>query len=238
LYREIKKKKLILNNRKPYRKEVARFIHELNTIDLIHSSIRLDGNNLSRNNVERIVKGEFVIEASVSDHAVISNYSDTIKLLYDMNEMDVYLNEKYLFKIYSALTKPDIVEYRKSNPVLRMIGYNPPHFKEIEEQMEILFNWLYKDLYLINPIEKAAYLHNKLIEIYPFETASEAVARMAAQYLLISKGYPPILWNISEQEYFDAISLYIKTEDVQPIYDVLERGIYNKLEIMMQLTAE
>ncbi len=155
-----------------------------------------------------------------------------------MNEMDVYLNEKYLFKIYSALTKPDIVEYRKSNPVLRMIGYNPPHFKEIEEQMEILFNWLYKDLYLINPIEKAAYLHNKLIEIYPFETASEAVARMAAQYLLISKGYPPILWNISEQEYFDAISLYIKTEDVQPIYDVLERGIYNKLEIMMQLTAE
>ena len=61
---------------------------------------------------------------------------------------------------------------------------------------------------------------------------------MAAQYLLISKGYPPILWNISEQEYFDAISLYIKTEDVQPIYDVLERGIYNKLEIMMQLTAE
>ncbi|NLY70122.1 MAG: hypothetical protein GX076_00300 [Clostridiales bacterium] len=238
MYREIKKKKLILENRKPFKREVARFIHELNTIDLIYSSMKLDGSNITRKIVERIVKGEFVIEANVSDHALITNYSDTVKLLYDMHELDVYLNEKYLFKIYSTLTKPDIVEYRKNNPVLRMIGYNPPHFKEIEEQMEILFQWLYKDRYLINPIEKAAYLHNKLIEIYPFETASEAVARIAAQYLLISNGYPPILWNISEQEYFDAIRLYIKTEDVGPIYDVLERGVFNKLEVMMQLTAE
>ena len=69
MYREIKKKKLILENRKPYRKEVSQFLDELNRVDWIYSSMRLDGNNLSRNSVERILKGEFLIDVSVKDHS-------------------------------------------------------------------------------------------------------------------------------------------------------------------------
>ncbi|MGI6734533.1 MAG: Fic family protein [Anaerovoracaceae bacterium] len=238
MYREIKKKKLILDNRKPYRKEVSQFLDELNRLDWIYSSMRLDGSNLSRASVERILKGEFLIDVSVKDHSTISNYKNVIDQIYDMVEMDFYLNEKYLFKLYQTLTNETESEYRKFNPVLRMISYNPPHFYEIEEQMELLFNWLHSGASETNPIEKAAYLHNKLIEIYPYKTDSEAMARIAAQYHLIRNGLPPILWNISEQEYYDAIHLYLKNENIQPIYDVLERGVFNKLEIMMQLTAD
>jgi Fic family protein len=238
VYREIKKKKLILDNRKPYRKEVSQFLDELNRLDWIYSSMRLDGSNLSRASVERILKGEFLIDVSVKDHSTISNYKNVIDQIYDMVEMDFYLNEKYLFKLYQTLTNETESEYRKFNPVLRMISYNPPHFYEIEEQMELLFNWLHSGASETNPIEKAAYLHNKLIEIYPYKTDSEAMARIAAQYHLIRNGLPPILWNISEQEYYDAIHLYLKNENIQPIYDVLERGVFNKLEIMMQLTAD
>lgn len=238
MYREIKKKKLILDNRKPYRKEVSQFLDELNRLDWIYSSMRLDGSNLSRASVERILKGEFLIDVSVKDHSTISNYKNVIDQIYDMVEMDFYLNEKYLFKLYQTLTNETESEYRKFNPVLRMISYNPPHFYEIEEQMELLFNWLHSGASETNPIEKAAYLHNKLIEIYPYKTDSEAMARIAAQYHLIRNGLPPILWNISEQEYYDAIHLYLKNENTQPIYDVLERGVFNKLEIMMQLTAD
>lgn len=238
MFREIKKKKLILENRKPYTAEVVSFLNELNTTDWIYSSLRLDGSNLPKTSIERIIKGDFITDVSVSSHLTIGNYKEAIKLIYDMADMNIYLNEKYLFRIFQALAKPMEPEYRKSNPVLRMLGYNPPHFKEINEQMELLFYWLHSDLYQTNPIEKAAYLHNKLIEIYPFEVHSEAMARMAAQYHLIVNGFPPVLWNISEQEYYDAIRIYLKKEDIQPVYDVLERGVYNKLEIMMQLTAE
>jgi Fic family protein len=238
MYREIKKKKLILENRKPYRKEVSQFLDELNRLDWIYSSMRLDGSNLSRPSVERILKGDFLIDVSVKDHSVISNYKNVIDRIYSMAEMDFYLNEKYMFKLYQILTNEKEIDYRKCNPVLRMIAYNPPHFKEIDEQMELLFHWLHSSASQTNPIEKAAYLHNKIIEIYPYETESEAMARIAAQYHLIQNGLPPILWNISEQEYYDAIRLYLKKEEIQPIYDVLERGVFNKLEIMMQLTAD
>lgn len=238
MYREIKKKKIILEYRKPFTKEVSSLLFELDRADWIYSSIRLDGNNLSRQQIERILKGDFVIDVSVSHHAALGNYQETIRMLYDMAEMDVYLSEKILMKIYESLFKPSFPDFRKSNPILRMLSYNPPHFKEIEEQMELLFDWFYKDNYTLNPIEKAAFMHNKLIEIYPFEPGSEAIARVAAQYILLLEGFPVILWNISEQEYYDAIRLYLKNEDITPIYDVLERGVYNKLLIMLQLTAE
>ncbi len=238
MYREIKKKKLILENRKPYRPEAARLIGEIDYLDWIYSSHKLDGANLNKSDVGRIIKGEFLTDISVKDHSVISNYIDTINIVFDMVEMGYYLNQKYMFRLYKSLTGESEGEYRKSNPVLRMIGYNPPHFKEIDEQMEMLFHWLHSNEYQTNPIEKAAFLHNRIIEIYPFRTSSEAMARIAAQYYLMISGLPPILWNISEQEYYDSIRLYLKNEEIQPIYNVLERGVYNKLEIMMQLTSE
>ncbi len=238
MYREIKKKKLILDNRKPYKREAMWLIDEIRRIDWIYSSMKLDGSPLTKEAVERIYKGNFLTDISVKDHALISNYNEAISLAFEMADMGYYLSEKYMFRLLGILTGETEAEYRSNNPVLRMIGYNPPHFKEVDQQMEMLFLWLHSGEYQTNPIEKAAYLHNKIIEIYPYQIASEAMARMAAQYHLISNGLPPVLWNISEQEYYDALRLYLKNEDIKPIYDVLERSVFNKLEVMMQLTAE
>lgn len=237
MFREIKKRKIILENRKPFTEEATLFLQELNQSDWIHSSLRLDGSNLSKETVERILRGEFLVEVSVSNHATIGNYQEAIRLLTDMVDMNMYLSETLLLKVYGTMVKPALPEYRRSNPVLRMLDYNPPHFKEIDEQIALFFGWLHSDLHSSNPIEKAAYIHNKLIEIYPFESGSEAMARMAAQYHLMISGYPPIQWNISEPEYYDAIRLYLKKEDAGPIADVIERGVYNKMEVMMQITV-
>ncbi len=238
MFREIKKKKLILENRKPYTREAAEYIEEINLNDWIYTSMRLDGSGISKTSVQRIVKGEFLINVSINDHSVIGNYHDAIRLSYDMADMEIELDERYLFRFYQILANPLKQEYRRTNPVLFMLDYNPPHPSEIEEQMEILFQWMRENDFQGNPILKAAHLHNKLIEIYPFETHSEAVARMAMYYELIRNGYPPVLLNLSEPEYYSTIRCYLKNEEIQPMYEPLERGVYNKLEIMMQLTAE
>lgn len=237
MFREIKKKKLILDNRKPYVRETAEYIDEINLVDWIFTSLRLDGSSIAKAGVQRIVKGEFLVDVSISDHSAIGNYQDAIRLAYDMADMEVELSEKYLFRFYQILANPQRLEYRKINPVLLMLDYIPPHPSEIEEQMDILFQWMDTNDFQSNPILRAAYLHNKLVEIYPYETDSEAVARMAMYYELIRNGYPPVLLNLSESEYYSAIRSYLKKEEIQPLYEPLERGVYNKLEIMMQLTA-
>ncbi|HYE69558.1 MAG TPA: Fic family protein, partial [Anaerovoracaceae bacterium] len=158
-------------------------------------------------------------------------------LAYDMANMEIELTEKYLFRFYQLLANSESLEYRRTNPILVMLDYIPPHPSEIEEQMEIMFQWMNTYDFQSNPILRAAYLHNKLVEIYPYETHSEAVARMAMYYELIRNGFPPVLLNLSESEYYGAIRSYLKKEEIQPMYEPLERGVYNKLEIMMQLTC-
>lgn len=238
MFREIKKKKLILDNRKPYEKETAEYIEEINLIDWIFTSLKLDGSGIGKTDVQKIVKGEFLVNVSISDHSAVGDYQEAIKLAYDMADMEIELTEKYLFRFYQILAKPEKPEYRRINPILVMLDYIPPHPSEIEEQMEILFQWMNSNDFQSNPILRAAYLHNKLIEIYPYETHSEAVARMAMYYELIRNGYPPVNLNFSETEYYAAIRSYLKKEEIQPLYEPLERGVYNKLEIMMQLTAD
>lgn len=237
MFREIKKKKLILENRKPFAKETAEYIDEINLADWIFTSLRLEGSCIGKADVQRIVKGEFLVDVSISDHSTVGTYQDAIRLAQDMAGMEIELTEEYLFRFYQILSNSQSREYRRMNPVLVMLDYIPPHPSEIEEQMDILFQWMDTNDFQSNPILRAAYLHNKLIEIYPYEMHSEAVARMAMYYELIRNGYPPVLLNLNEQEYYSAIRSYLKKEDIQPLYEALERGVYNKLEIMMQLTA-
>ncbi|MDD4565119.1 MAG: Fic family protein [Eubacteriales bacterium] len=238
MFREIKKKKIILDYRKPYTDEVMRFINEINQVDWIYTSMRLDGNNITRDNVQRIVKGEFVVDVKVNDHTAITNYQEAIKYIYNIAGMKAELDEKELFHFYKILANTGAQEYRRTNPVLVSLDYNPPHPSEIEEQMEILFQWMRENDFQNNPILKAAYLHNKIVEIYPYESYSEAIARMAMYSELIKNGYPPVLLNLSESEYYAAIRSYLKKEEIQPMYDTLERAVYNKLEVMIQLTAD
>ena len=167
MYREIKKRNSywIIESRSAKKQ---RLIAEINRLDWIYSSMQLDRQS-EKEAVGRIINGDFLTDISINEHSIISNYKGVIDLAYDMAEMDYYLNEKYMFKLYKILTGETEAEYRKSNPVLRMIAYNPPHFKEIEEQMELMFNWLHSNLYQTNPIEKAAYLHNKLLKSIPIK---------------------------------------------------------------------
>lgn len=237
MFREIKKKKLILDNRKPYSKETAEYIREMNLADWIYTSMRLDGSAISKDSVQRIIKGAFIPEVSVKDHSAVGNYEEAIRLAYDMADMKMELDEKYLFRFYQILANAERPEYRRTNPVLLMLDCVPPHPSEIQEQMEILFQWMRENDFEGNPIRRAAYLHNKLVEVYPYESCSEAVARMAMYYELIRDGYPPVFLNLSETEYYSAIRSYLKKEEIQPLYEPLERGVYNKLEVMMQLTA-
>jgi len=237
MLREIKKKKWILDNRKPYDFETLRLFEEMDRVDWIYSSLKLEGRQLKKSDVERISGGEFLVEIPVNDHAAISNYLDAIKEMRYMGEMKISLDKKYLKKIHEMLFPEEEEGYRSNNPILRMLSYNPPHFHAIEEQLDLLFSWLSQEGETLDPVEQAACLHNRLIEIYPFEVGTEATARAAAQYTLLSHGLPPAAWNLSEMEYYDALRLYLKKEDISPIRDVLVRGVYNKLEVMLQMTA-
>ncbi len=238
MYREIKKKQLILENRKPYPQEISAHIREVNLMDWIYSSMHLDGTSLSKEETLTILRGGLVVGATMEDHRLVSAYKAVIQLSHSMHEMMDHPDEIGLKKLYLALTDLPAVQftYRRTNPILYTLHYNPPHFNAVEEQMELFFDWLVLDDPDSNPIRKAVESHNKLVEIYPFPDHNEAMARILLNHQLVQSGYPPIAIAMSEQEYNQALAEYLRTGRSQALYDVVERSLYNKLEVLLQLT--
>lgn len=249
MYREIKKKVLILNNRKPYSEEITSYIGEMNQMDWITSCLRLSGMPVTQESVQKIIKGELLIDISLKNHQLIHRYVDVLKQIQNMREMGTELTEKGLLQLYEILFEPEpetdgegrYTLYRRNNPVLVEWAYNPPHFNDVKEQMDILFQWLAVEQGIanpdMNPIHRAAALHNKMVEIYPFGENSVVMARVSMLYELMTAGFPPPRLTMSEQEYNGVIVLYLKKEDNMPLYDAVLKGVYNQLELMVQLTA-
>jgi len=237
MFREIKKKQIILDNRKPYQREVSQYIQQLNLLDWVYSSMCLDGSRLERNQIERILNGEYLENASLMEHGLVERYNLLIKYGLDMLEMSSTLNFEMLINFQKKLSGDPDSCCRKSNPVLISLDYNPPHPSEIKEQIELLMNWFYSEDAEANPILKAARLHHRIIETYPFETYSEAVARAAMYYFLMGKGYPPFEIDLNEQEYNASIIAYLQKENIELFYSAIERSLFKKMEVLMQLTA-
>lgn len=240
MFREIKEKMKLLEARKPFDREMVEAIEALNAVDWAYSCLSLNGSQVTKESVEKIVAGHFVVEATAWDHALIERHEDTLKEAIRLLEMDNDLTQSVLKRLCSKFFQEETWPFRRGNPVIMTFGFNPVYSKDIQAELEELFKWLYRDdaspEMNRNEILKAATLHNRFIEIYPFEEHSEELAIIVMYYFLMQKGYPPFPIRFSRQEYYNAVSAYLKKNDITPFYNCIERSIFNKLDVLLQMT--
>lgn len=240
MYQEILNKKMILDKRKPYSIEMRKQIKKMEFCELIYTTLHLDGSIVSKDQVGRILDGEFVVEATIKDHLAIGNYIETLLFMENLIEIESDVSLKIIEDIHDVSNGAEGPIWRRSNPILYTLDYNPPHWQEVREKMEEFIKWTYNadEQLEENKILKSAYLHNKLIEIYPFEHNSEVTARMVMYYSLMRDGYPIFELRLSESEYNTLVLDYLKNQNIEPFYKAVERGVFNKLDVMLQITAE
>lgn len=172
-------------------------------------NMRLDGNPMSEENATKIAGGEYILDATLEDHMTVTHLAEVLPLMYTLLSMQEDLSPSTLKKFYAALSGGETPVYRKTNPVLFHLSHNPVLPQEIEEELQKLFAALFRDE-TMGPMEKAVYLHNQLIRIYPFDAYSEIVARAAMEYQLMASGLPLIPLTLSEQEYNQALTQFLK----------------------------
>lgn len=238
MYREIKKKKIILENRLPYTREVSQLIGEMNILDWVYTSLRLDGSPLSLEAVRLMLSGEITMEATLEEHAFVDRLVQAIKRAQSLASFNSEIDFNLINKFYSLITGIQEPHFRKGNPVLISLSYTPPHAHEVKEQMDILLNWLATDKEENNLLRKACLLHHRFLEIYPFECYSEVMARFLFYYVLLLEGYPTFSISLTESAYNDTLSTFFRKEDIDPFYDVVERCLLHKMEVLMQLTQK
>ena len=185
-----------------------------NRIKSIHSSLAIEANSLSLDQVKDVINGKTVIGPQKEIQEVKNAYN-----AYEMiNKVDAY-SIKDLKKVHGVmiyLTVQESGEFRKGNEGVfdengNCIHVCPPP-EQVNYLMKQLFNWMKSSENEIHPLIVSSVFHYEFVFIHPFSDGNGRTARLW-QNIILSKWkelfeYLPIESQIKkyQEEYYKAIN--------------------------------
>ncbi len=237
MLREIKKKMVILHNRQPIDGQITAFLQELELKEWLTMHLRLCGSPMTEAEIEIILNGGFLRQGRIEDHVLIGRLREVRTYIYRQRDMQATLSRTILQEMHEILSGGAEEGLRKTNPIVVELSYNPMLPEEIPQAMDELvrFAGRYEDFE--EPFAKAAQIHNRLLEIYPYKEGNALLARCAMYEELVRQGFPLAPIAATEQEYNDWLIHYLRQHDSQPLRQALLEAVYRKLELILQLTS-
>ena len=207
-----------------------------NRIKSIHSSLAIEANFLSLNQVRDVIMGKTVIGPKKEIQEVKNAYK-----AYEMiNDFDCY-NEKDLLKAHETLTyliENDSGQYRNHAEGVfdgKQVIFVAPLEKFVPSLMHDLFNWLKNDLETPMLI-KSCVFHYEFVFIHPFSDGNGRTARLWQNVLLMKWNpifeYIPLESRIQkyQDEYYNAISECHKNGDSNKFIEFMLRLIDESID--------
>jgi len=188
------------------------FLRRNNRIKSIHSSLAIEANSLSLNDVKEVIDGKLVI-GSQKEIQEVKNAFKVYKMINEFN----YYNEIDLLKAHATLTyltDEESGKYRNHGEGIfdgdKVIFVAPPE-NMVPSLMNNLLNWLKEDKETPMLI-KSCVFHYEFVFIHPFGDGNGRMARLWQNILLCNWNplfeYIPIESQIHkyQQEYYDVIA--------------------------------
>jgi len=178
----------------------------------VHYGTHLEGNELSFQEVAKVLEGEKVI-ARERDVQEVINYRKVIKYIEGLGTEGLQYSEEQIKKIHQLtvhklIPKSQSGKYRKTQVILRNtitgeIGFRPPPAVEVPYLIKDFFAWLNnQEAKELHPVLRAGMAHYVLVAIHPFVEGNGRTARAFATLVLFLEGYD-IKRFFSLEENFD-----------------------------------
>lgn len=150
-----------------------------NRIKSIHSSLAIEANSLSLDQVKAVIAGKIVIGPKKEIQEVKNAYN-AYEMINDVNPYSI----KDLKKIHGIMTYlivDESGEFRKGNEGVfdgdKCIHICPPP-EQINVLMEQLFSWMKKAKNNLHPLILASVFHYEFVFIHPFKDGNGRTARL------------------------------------------------------------
>ncbi len=184
-----------------------------------HYGTHIEGNELSLNQVQRVLEGEAIV-ARERDVQEVINYRNVVSYIEQKHNAPIDEDTIYdLHKIVvnKILAPQDAGHYREKDVVIRNsitgeISFKPPHSIEVEWQMKDLAHFIQKEKE-IHPVLKTGIVHYEFVRIHPFLDGNGRVGRALSMLVLFKDGYD-VRRFFSLEEHFD--------RDPEAYYDSLQ----------------
>jgi hypothetical protein len=113
----------------------------------------------------------------------------------------------------------------------RFRGQDCPDPEFIDRSLDNFMNWMSAESLLqIHPIERAALVVTRLIDIWPFDTGNVTTAIVFANIGLRRAGLPPFFVLPQHRKEFNKVLAQAMTIETQPLVNAIYRTIKGELE--------
>ncbi|VVB77339.1 Fic/DOC family protein [uncultured archaeon] len=168
----------------------------------------IEGNHLTLRQTALVLSDRIAPEGARADDVI-----EALNAVDAWNFIKAYknrLNKRFVCKVQYEITKNTSCRiqgsYRDSKVRIAGSRHIPPKPVNVPKLLEGLFAEFYLEKKTLHPIELAALLHNRFVNIHPFTDGNGRTSRLLMNWILLRNKFPPVIIEISNKEqYYDAI---------------------------------
>ncbi|KAF8374582.1 fic-1 [Pristionchus pacificus] len=114
-----------------------------------------------------------------------------------------------------------------------LLGFTPVAASEVHGQMEELIEWLNSESTAeMDPVQRAAIAHYKLVLIHPFTDGNGRTSRLLMNLLLMKSGFPPVILPVEDKALYYATLHTANLGDLRPFVRFVAKHTRNTLEVI------
>ncbi|WNV05901.1 Fic family protein [Candidatus Methylospira mobilis] len=241
LLRQVDQRKAELDTFRPLPPLTASSLREKLALDWTYHSNAIEGNTLSLRETKVVLEDGITIgKKSMREHFEAINHRDAILFVGDLVSKDADVDEWDIKNIHQLVYKNidnDVAgRYRNENVVITGAGFIPPDYLHVQEKMTGLVHWLHKDAQHLHPIDRAAQLHTRFVEIHPFQDGNGRTARLLLNLELMREGYPvAIIRKEDRLEYYNALDKSCVDREYGDFTRMVAESVARSLDLYLEV---
>lgn len=208
-------------------------------LEWTYHSNAIEGNTLSLSETKAVIEGLTIEGKTPREHIEATNHRDAISYVDEIVQSQDPLSERLIKDLHKLVLDEieidDAGRYRRKNVVIAGASTTPPHFLHLGEEMQEMIDWNLQAGQR-HPIERAAELHTRFVEIHPFVDGNGRTGRLLLNFELMKAGYPPAVIRAEDRlAYYDALNEACVSSDYTKITCLVAEAIHRNIDAYLSL---
>ena len=219
LYNQLTELKECLDSFRPLNSSMVKNLNKELDIKYTYESNCIEGNSLTLGETDQVINTGLTIGGKpLVDHLEAINHQEAIQYIRELAKDEIELSEREIKNVHSLILKGIQDEHKgqyRKQPVFVMQQDGSKHeFPQpyiLPKLMEDFFLFFNENKNTLHPVEMAAHLHQKLVNIHPFIDGNGRTSRLVMNLYLFQHGYPVTVIDSEmskRKEYYTVLSNY------------------------------
>ena len=176
-------------------------------IDFAFNTTSLEGNTITLSEADKLLRENLTPKNRTLRE--IYDLQNTEKVFFDIIESKKEIDHDFIIGIHDKLMEniDNRRGYRTHDIRVFRSHFKAAPFPYIKADIGILLDWYKNHKNKLHPLALAGIFHQKFEKIHPFSDGNGRTGRMIMCYMLMKKGYPPIIVRKSQRgNYLDVMA--------------------------------